>query len=91
MNESVYPDINPALASKLRQLRLDRTYVRATGSIMTDSEGRDVIDLIGQFGALPFGHNPPTIWEAINVVRLTQAPVMAGLSLQPAASRLADA
>lgn len=83
-------NLNPALAHRLRTARLDRIYVRGSGSILVDSEDREVIDFVAQFGALPFGHNPGAIWDAVNAVRHAQTPIMAALSLPLPAARLAE-
>lgn len=82
--------LNPAMAGSLRMARLDRAYVRGAGSILTDSVGRDVIDFVAQYGALPFGHNPRPIWDALIALHHQQAPAMAGLSIPLAAGRLAE-
>lgn len=82
--------LNPAMARRLRAGHLDRAYVTGSGSILRDSEGREVIDFVAQYGALPFGHNPAPIWDALNAVRENQMPVMASLSLPVAAARLAE-
>ncbi len=82
--------LNPAMARRLQDVRLDRTYVQGSGSILIDSDGREIIDFVAQFGALPFGHNPEVIWKALNTVRQEQTPVMAGLSLPLAAAGLAE-
>jgi acetylornithine/succinyldiaminopimelate/putrescine aminotransferase/predicted amino acid dehydrogenase len=82
--------LNPQLAQRLRLARLDRAYVRGSGSILTDTEGCEVIDFVSQYGALPFGHNPAAIWDALAGVRDAQAPAMVGLSLPVAAGRLAE-
>jgi acetylornithine/succinyldiaminopimelate/putrescine aminotransferase/predicted amino acid dehydrogenase len=82
--------LNPAMAQSLRMARLDRAYVRGAGSILTDSDGREVIDFVAQYGALPFGHNPRPIWDAIIALHHRQTPAMAGLSIPVAAGRLAE-
>jgi acetylornithine/succinyldiaminopimelate/putrescine aminotransferase/predicted amino acid dehydrogenase len=82
--------LNPAMVQSLRIARLDRAYVRGVGSILTDNDGRDVIDFVAQYGALPFGHNPPPIWDALIALHDRQAPVMMGLSIPVAAGRLAE-
>ena len=64
--------------------------MRGSGSILTDTEGCEVIDFVSQYGALPFGHNPAAIWDALAGVRDAQAPAMVGLSLPVAAGRLAE-
>jgi acetylornithine/succinyldiaminopimelate/putrescine aminotransferase/predicted amino acid dehydrogenase/acyl carrier protein len=82
--------MNPALHAHLAAARLDRAYVRAQGSTLIDSDGREVIDLVAQFGALPFGFNPPEIWDAVKAVQVSGAPSMTALSVPVAAVRLAQ-
>ena len=69
---------------------LDVEMTAGSGCTLKDGEGRDYLDFLSQYGALPFGHNPPEIWDALDRTRRDQAPVM----LQPLrsldAERLAD-
>ena len=37
----------------------------AAGYRLFDAEGREYLDFLSQYGALPFGHNPPELWEAL--------------------------
>jgi acetylornithine/succinyldiaminopimelate/putrescine aminotransferase/predicted amino acid dehydrogenase len=67
---------NPELLGLLEHFRLDRTYVRGEGSWLTDESGRRVLDLSSQYGALPFGHNPSRLWDALERVRRDAVPAM---------------
>ena len=82
--------LNPARRELLKMFALDAEMVSGSGFTLRDAEGRDYLDFLSQYGALPFGHNPPEIWTALNVAQREQTPVM----LQPLrsleAERLAD-
>jgi acetylornithine/succinyldiaminopimelate/putrescine aminotransferase len=78
--------LNPARAELLATFGLDLEIVRATGCRLTDDAGRDYIDFLAQYGALPFGHNPPEVWEALRASAVMQAPAM----LQPLRSLAAE-
>src|SRR5689334_9176452 len=56
--------VNPSLGAVLRGLKLDKRYVRGEGCWLEDAEGRRYLDFMAAYGALPFGHNPPEIWDA---------------------------
>src|SRR2546426_2576853 len=58
--------VNPYLAKVLRGLKLDKRFVRGEGCWLFDSDGRKYLDFMAGYGAVPFGHNPPEIWEAIH-------------------------
>lgn len=81
--------INPYLAEKLRQLKIDRTFVRGEGCYLYDSEGERYIDFMAQYGALPFGHHPQSIWDALISLREEEEPNFAQPSLLASASALA--
>ena len=49
----------------LSKVGLNRKIVQAKGSILIDIEGNEFVDLVAQFGAVPFGHNPDYIKNAI--------------------------
>lgn len=66
--------LNPELLDLLRHFKLDRTYVQGRGSWLTDSSGRRVLDLSSQYGALPFGHNPRSMWKAIETIQRKETP-----------------
>lgn len=62
-------NVNPELYRLLSALNLDREYVRGDGTVLFDASGRRYLDFAGAYGALPFGHGPTPIWQAINDVR----------------------
>lgn len=66
--------LNPELMSLLRHFNLDRQYLYGQGSWLRDSEGEEILDLSSQYGALPFGHNPPAIWSALDQVKEAKIP-----------------
>src|SRR6266851_3100248 len=87
--------VNPYIARTLDGLGIDVAFVRGEGTRLYDADGKAYLDFAGAYGALPFGHNPPEIWEAIGEIRqssepsLTQPSVLAAAALL--AERLADA
>lgn len=82
--------INPYLATKLEQLKIDRTFVRARGSYLFDEHGREYIDFMAQYGALPFGHHPPDIWNAIQQLQSEAEPIFTQPSFLHSAGQLAE-
>lgn len=50
--------INPAFVKLLGTLGFGRAYVRGKGTRLWDHEGREHIDFLAGFGAVPLGHNP---------------------------------
>lgn len=68
--------LNPARTNLLRMFALDARMVRGSGDRLTDEEGREYLDFLAQYGALPFGHNPPEIWAALNAAQAEQLPSM---------------
>lgn len=57
--------VNPILGKLIRQLKMDKRFVRAEGHTLYDEKGQAVLDFLAAYGALPFGHNPPEIWDAL--------------------------
>ncbi|TFI45569.1 aminotransferase class III-fold pyridoxal phosphate-dependent enzyme [Rhodococcus sp. 1R11] len=82
--------VNPELYRLLTALNLDREYVRGDGTVLFDSVGRRYLDFAGAYGALPFGHGPTPIWQAINDVRCSGEPIFVQPSVLTAAGELAD-
>ncbi|MGR3802529.1 aminotransferase class III-fold pyridoxal phosphate-dependent enzyme [Marinibacterium profundimaris] len=82
--------VNPALDQRLALAGVARDYVRGAGHMLHDAQGRAVIDCVAQYGALPFGHNPPRIWEALTRLQAEQVPAFMSLSPPPLAGRLAE-
>jgi acetylornithine/succinyldiaminopimelate/putrescine aminotransferase/acyl-CoA synthetase (AMP-forming)/AMP-acid ligase II/predicted amino acid dehydrogenase/acyl carrier protein len=82
--------INPDVGRLLRQLRMDRHFVRGEGAWLTDSEGRQVLDAIANYGAVAFGHNPPEIWRALAEAEVRREPNLVQPSALDAAGELAE-
>lgn len=83
--------VNPELANLLGLFRLDRTWVRGEGARLWDVEGREALDLAGGYGALPFGHNPAFLWDAVAALRDAGTPQLVQGSLPAGPGRLAAA
>lgn len=71
--------INSGKATLLRLLDFDREYVKAEGMYIYDNQGDQYIDFLGGYGSLNFGHNPPSIYEAIE--RVQQIPNILQVSI----------
>ena len=82
--------VNPFLASLLEDLSLDKRFPRGQGTSLFDSDDNEYLDGISQYGALPFGYNPPRIWDALDAVRRSGEPNFAQPSILDAAGDLAE-
>ena len=82
--------LNPDLKDILETFQLDKDYVHGEGTTLTDSAGNQYLDFIAQYGAVPFGYNPPFIWEALESVKKRNLPSLAQPSLPGEALRLAN-
>jgi acetylornithine/succinyldiaminopimelate/putrescine aminotransferase/predicted amino acid dehydrogenase len=69
---------------------LDRTFVRGEGVHLHDDQGVRYLDALAEHGALPFGHNPRAIWQALDDVREHALPWLAHPSTAGGATALAD-
>src|SRR5215470_1492845 len=72
-----------------QRLGLDKTYVRGEGCYLFDADGTAYADLIAQFGAVPFGHNPEAIWRALEGARQEAMPNLVVASIPAAQGELA--
>jgi acetylornithine/succinyldiaminopimelate/putrescine aminotransferase/acyl carrier protein len=81
--------VNPELGRALQQMGMDKTFVRGEGSWLWDNSGRRYLDFLAQYGALPFGFNPPRIWAALQSVRDSHEPSFVQPSFLNAAGELA--
>lgn len=59
--------VNPEQAAWLRLLAMDRRYRRAEGIALHGEDGRAVLDFAS--AALPLGHNPPEVLQALAAAR----------------------
>ena len=83
--------LNPHLAELLKRLNLDKSFVKGQGQVLIDSQGISYLDFVSAYGALPFGHNPPEIWEALTNIYESLEPSMVQPSYLDAAGELAKA
>ena len=58
--------LNPQLPKMLHAIGFDRTYTRAEGAYMYDSEGRDYLDFLSGFGVFALGRNHPVVRSALH-------------------------
>lgn len=49
----------------LAKISMGNEIVRAEGSVLHDKNGKEIIDCLAQFGAVPFGHNPAFINDIV--------------------------
>ncbi|MET9866962.1 aminotransferase class III-fold pyridoxal phosphate-dependent enzyme [Streptomyces sp. NPDC006386] len=82
--------VNPHIARTLDGLGLDIAYVRGSGTRLFDAQGNGYLDFAGAYGALPFGHNPAGVWDAIDAIRHSEEPSLTQPSIQGAAAALAE-
>ncbi len=82
--------VNPYVARTLEGLGIDVAFVRGDGTRLYDADGKAYLDFAGAYGALPFGHNPPEIWEAIDEIRQSAEPSLTQPSVLAAAALLAE-
>ena len=73
-----------------QRMALDKKFVRGEGCYLYDEAGNRYADFIAQFGAVPFGHDPATIWEALSLVRQQCQPNLVITSISAAAGELAE-
>lgn len=57
--------INPVLAAISEAGNYDRTYVKASGINLWDTEGNKYYDFVGGYGSVNIGHNHPKILEGV--------------------------
>jgi len=71
--------LNPYLGELLHNVALDKTFVRGEGCYLYDDHGNGYLDCIAAYGALPFGHNPASIWEAVADFRHSGSLILSSL------------
>lgn len=82
--------LNPARGRLLETFGLDAELTRGTGCTLFDTDGHEYLDFLSQYGALPFGHNPPQIWEALRDQQDHLRPAMVQPLRATEAERLAE-
>lgn len=68
--------LNPTRAALLKIFSLDAEISYAKGTTLRDISGKKYLDFLSQYGALPFGHNPDEVWDAIALARDQSTPTM---------------
>lgn len=82
--------LNPTLQDIFTTFKLDKDYVWGEGCYLQDAEGNRYLDFIAQYGAVPFGYNPPFVWEALESVKRRSLPSLVQPSLPGEALKLAN-
>ena len=82
--------VNPHLGKMLESINLDQKYIRGEGNYLFDDKGNRYLDCIAAYGALPFGHNPQHIWDAIKQFHQSGEPNFIQPSALTAAGELAE-
>lgn len=80
--------INPWLGELLAKIHLDIDFQRGEGCWLY-SGNKAYLDCVSAYGALPFGHNPPEIWSALQHVNTMSVPGFAQPSALAPATALA--
>ena len=81
--------LNPDRRFLLAHIQFDKPIVRALGHYLYDVDGNEYLDFLAQYGAIPFGHNPPVLWDAVLGVWTNNEPSLVQPLISPAAERLA--
>jgi acetylornithine/succinyldiaminopimelate/putrescine aminotransferase len=81
--------LNPDRRFLLKHIGFDKPVVQASGHYFYDEQGQAYLDFLSQYGAVPFGHNPPFLWKTFDDINLCQAPALVQPLLSPAAEMLA--
>jgi len=82
--------VAPYKYSLYAHLGLDKRFVRGERCYLFDELGNRYLDMVAQYGALPFGFNPPEIWDALMDSRVQQSPSFVNPGLMDAAGELAE-
>jgi len=81
--------VNPELARVLSAFDLDKRFVKGGGCWLEDAEGNRYLDFAAGYGALPLGHSPAQIWNAVLAAREAGDPGVCQPSLLEGAGELA--
>ncbi|KAL6049467.1 ornithine aminotransferase, variant 2 [Balamuthia mandrillaris] len=82
--------VNPVLGHLMGCIALDKRFTKAEGSYLYDHKGERYLDMLANYGAVPFGYNPPQLWAVMEELRLSQEPIFSIPSLLDAAGELAQ-
>jgi acetylornithine/succinyldiaminopimelate/putrescine aminotransferase/predicted amino acid dehydrogenase len=82
--------LNPERHFLLGHLRFNKTITTASGHYYYDAAGTGYLDFLAQYGAIPFGHNPPDLLGVLDDHRRNLEPGLVQPLSSPAAERLAS-
>ena len=82
--------LNPVLIALSGNSGLTKTFLRGSGALLHDQEGRSYLDFVSGFGSMNLGHNHPAVVEAVQSALIQQAPGFAQASVNPLAAALAE-
>lgn len=90
MKDATMNALNPTRAHLLKTYGLDVVMTEGEACCLKDASGREYLDFLSQYGALPFGHNPPEIWAALTSAQTLNVPAMVQPLRSSEAERLAE-
>lgn len=73
--------VNPAFQKMLGYLGFDKKFVQAQGTKVWDEAGVSYLDFLGGYGSLNLGHNPETVYEAIEKVKSSPNILQASMGI----------
>jgi len=73
--------LNAQMVKMLKTIGYDRTYVRAEGPYLFDTDGQRYLDLLAGFGVFAMGRNHPKIVTALQGVLGGQLPDLVQLDV----------
>lgn len=91
--------VNPQFAKVLRTIGFDKTWVRAQGPYLYDTEGREYLDMLAGYGMFNVGRNHPKVKQVLaeflsmdhaSLVQM-EAPVTSGLLAEALKRRVPSA
>ncbi|MFZ3088265.1 MAG: aminotransferase class III-fold pyridoxal phosphate-dependent enzyme [Methylotenera sp.] len=81
--------LNPDRLFLLKHIGFNTKITKARGHYYFDEAGNAYLDFLAQYGAVPFGHNPAELWEAINLHGSEYQPSFVQPLISPSAEDLA--
>jgi putrescine aminotransferase len=82
--------LNPTFLEAIKLVGFARHFTRGDGMSLFDSEQREVLDFLSNYGSMPLGHNHPDVRAAIEEVLATGVPHFLHIAAQPMASAVAE-
>jgi acetylornithine/succinyldiaminopimelate/putrescine aminotransferase len=82
--------VNPAWSKTVRSAGLEMQPARASGSWLYMQDGRQMLDFVSGYGALPLGHHPALLLERLRHDLLTPLPNLNPLGTSADAGALAE-